>query len=170
MITNFSMPNQAIGFVAADYFDLNRTMFNSLAFQAAGQAKAYYSDSAADVADRRNVRDGHYTIWGYEHFIAKTSNGALSTQASDLIGWFTGAKTSANFDYVALEGDAGVIPQCAMKVKRASDGGLMSAYAPSETCNCAFEAAISKSTPASCTACSTASPCATGTCRHGFCE
>jgi len=160
----------ALGFITADTLASVRMLVNPLAFQSLGQSSAYALDSRPELADRRNVRDGHYTIWGYEHFIAKTSNGALSTQATDLIGWFTGAKTSANFDYVALEGDAGVIPQCAMKVKRASDGGLMSASAPTETCNCAFEAAISKSTPANCTACSTASPCATGTCRHGFCE
>jgi ABC-type phosphate transport system substrate-binding protein len=170
-VFNFAMPQQAIGFVAADYFDGQRTRFNALAFEALGQTKAYYSDSGPDVADRKNVRDGHYGIWGYEHFIVKTTNGALSAQASDFIGYFNGTKTSPNFDYVALEGGAGVIPLCAMKVQRSADGGLMSPYAPTDSCNCAFEAAIGKTaTPAGCTACSASTPCATGTCRHGFCE
>jgi len=171
-VINYSMPQQAIGFVAADYFDGQRTMLNSLAFAALGQTKAYYSDSGPDVADRKNVRDGHYTIWGYEHFIVKAATGGtVPTQATDFVGWANGTKTSANFDYVAVEGGAGTIPLCAMKVQRAADGGLLKPYTPAETCNCAFEAAIGKTaTPTGCTACSTTTPCATGTCRHGFCE
>jgi ABC-type phosphate transport system substrate-binding protein len=170
-VINYSVPQQTIGFVAADYFDGQRTMLTSLAFQALGQTKAYYSDSGPDVADRKNVRDGHYGIWGYEHFIVKATGGNLSTQASDFIGWVNGTKTSANFDYVAVEGGAGTIPLCAMKVQRSQDGGLMSPYTPAASCNCAFEAAIGKTTtPAGCTACSTSTPCTTGTCRHGFCE
>ena len=123
----FPTASQAIGFIAADAFDANRTTFNSLAFQASGQTQAYLSDSGPDVSDRKNVRDGHYTIWGYEHFIVKTTGGAMSQQAMDFIGYVNGTKTSTSFDYVALEGGAGVIPQCAMKVKRTSDGGLLSA-------------------------------------------
>jgi hypothetical protein len=170
-VSMYPMPQQSIGFVAADYLDPRRTTFNSLAFQALGQA--FYADSGPDVADRRNVRDGHYGIWGYEHFIASTTGGALSTQASDLIGWVNGTKTSANIDYVAIEGGAGVIPQCAMKVKRGSDGGLMSPATPADTCGCAFEAAITKTTPAACTACvgTGTSTCTGGkSCHHGFCE
>jgi hypothetical protein len=173
MVSGYPMAQQAIGFVAADYLDTgtNRSVFNSLAFAALGQTKAYYADSGPDVADRKNVRDGHYGIWGPEHFIVKTTNGALTTQSSDFIGYFNGTKTSANFDYVAIEGGAGVIPLCAMKVQRSTDGGLVSPYTPAASCNCAFESAIGKTaTPAGCTACSTSTPCATGTCRHGFCE
>jgi len=169
----YPMATQAIGFVAADYLDGQRTMLNPLAFQSVGQTQAFYADSAADVADRRNVRDGHYTIWGYEHFIAQTTGGALSTQAADLIGWVNGTKTSANIDYVAIEGGAGVIPQCAMKVKRGSDGGLLSPYTPADSCGCAFEAAITKTTPAACMACTgTGTSTCTGgkSCHHGFCE
>jgi ABC-type phosphate transport system substrate-binding protein len=172
-VVNYGMNTgpQAIGFVAADYYDGQRTALNSLAFEAQNQTSAYYSDSGADKVDRKNVRDGHYGIWGYEHFIVNAPGGTLSTQASDLIGYFQGTKTSPNFDYVTLEGNAGVIPLCAMKVQRATDGGLMKPYMSTETCNCAFEAAIAKSTTApGCTACSSATPCATGTCRHGFCE
>jgi hypothetical protein len=32
---------------------------------------AYDADSAADTFDKRNVRDGHYVSWGYEHLIVK---------------------------------------------------------------------------------------------------
>ena len=54
--------------------------------QALGQTKAYYSPTpTSDVADRKNVRDGHYTIWGYEHFIAQRrplSHGRLTSSAT----------------------------------------------------------------------------------------
>jgi len=170
-VTGFADAQNAIGFIGADAFDGQRTALNSLGFQAVGQTSAYLSDSGPDKPDRKNARDGHYTIWGYEHFIARTTGGALSTQAADLIGWVNGTKTSANIDYVAIEGGAGVIPICAMKVKRSTDAGLLSPYSPPEPCHCAFEAAIGKTaSPPNCTACSGTTPCATGTCRHGFCE
>ena len=60
-----------------------------------------------------------------------------------------------------------------MKVKRSTDGGLLSPYAPAESCDCAFEAAITKTTPAGCTACTgTGTSTCTGglSCNHGFCE
>src|SRR5262249_40192751 len=84
-VINYGMNTSqyAIGFVAADYFDGQRSMLNSLAFQALGQTQAFYSDSTASVADRRNVRDGHYGIWGYEHFIVKAAGGNVSQPATD---------------------------------------------------------------------------------------
>jgi ABC-type phosphate transport system substrate-binding protein len=172
-VTQFADAQNAIGFIGADAFDANRTTLNSLAFQALGQTKAYYADSSPDISDRKNVRDGHYTIWGYEHFIARATNGSLSTRAADFIGYVNGTKTSTSWDFVAIEGGAGVIPLCAMNVKRSSDGGLLSPSTPPETCNCAFEAAITKTTPASCTACTgTGTGTCTGgkSCHHGFCE
>ena len=60
-----------------------------------------------------------------------------------------------------------------MKVKRTTDGGLLSPYTPSDTCSCAFEAAITKTTPAACVACTgTGTSSCTGgkSCHHGFCE
>jgi hypothetical protein len=173
MVTQFPDAQNAIGFIAADAFDSNRTMLSSLGFQALGQTKGYLADSSPDVSDRKNVRDGHYTIWGYEHFLAKTTGGALSTRAADFIAYVNGTKTSTSWDYVALEGGAGVIPLCAMSVKRSTDGGPLSPYTPAETCNCAFEAAITKTTPASCMACTgTGTSTCTGgkSCHHGFCE
>ena len=172
-VSTYANGQQAIGFIAADAFDAQRANFNSLAFAGANQTQAYYSDSGPAVADRRNVRDGHYTIWGYEHLIARKTGGNLSQQASDLIGWINGTKTSANFDTVAVEGGAGTIPICAMKVQRSTDGGLLSPFTPPDVCGCAFEAAITKTTPAGCAACTgTGTSTCTGSlsCHHGFCE
>jgi ABC-type phosphate transport system substrate-binding protein len=163
---------KAIGFIGADAYDPQRANLNSLAFQSLGQTKAYYSDSTTAVSDRRNVRDGHYTIWGYEHFISSTTS-PNQARINDFVGYVQGTKTSPNFDAATLAGAAGTIPICAMKVKRSSDGGLLSPFTPPETCSCAFEAAITKTTPAGCTACTGTgvSTCTGGTmCHHGFCE
>jgi len=174
-VSNYANPQAAIGFIAADAFDAQRGVLNSLAFASLGQSQAYYSDSGPAVADRRNVRDGHYTIWGYEHIVAPLTNGNPTQKVVDFTGYINGTKTSPNFDAADLEGTAGAIPICAMKVKRAADGGLLSSFTPSETCSCLFEKAISKATtpPTGCTACTGtgASTCTGGlTCQHGFCE
>jgi hypothetical protein len=159
-----------IGFITADGLDDVRTMVSPLAFRAAGQTKAFLPDSDAAIADRRNVRDGHYTLWGYEHFFTR-AGGNASAPATELIGWLTGAKSNARIDYVAIEGSAGLIPQCAMRVKRSAEGGLLSSYTPPEPCPCAFEAASTKSIPADCVVCTSNTMCSGGrTCRRGFCE
>jgi ABC-type phosphate transport system substrate-binding protein len=165
-----NMPQNAIGFIAADAFDSNRSTLNSLAFKSLGQTTPFFSDSNSSVADRRNVRDGHYTIWGYEHMIY---TGTATAKVTNFISWINGTSTDPNIDYVALEGGAGTIPLCAMKVKRATDGGLLDHFTPTETCSCAFEAAISKSTPSGCTTCTgTGTSTCTGglSCHHGYCE
>jgi ABC-type phosphate transport system substrate-binding protein len=174
-VTTYATSGSAIGFIGADAYDPQRANLNSLAFQGFGQTEAYYSDSSAATADRRNVRDGHYLIWGYEHMIAIADSTGTPTnpKATNFIGWINGTKTDPSFDYVQVEGAAGTIPVCAMKVKRSSDGGLLDHYTPTDTCSCAFEAAITKTTPANCAACTGTgtSTCTGGTaCHHGFCE
>lgn len=162
---------RTIGFVTADVFDDVRATVNGLAYRALGQAKAFPPDSLPSFPDRQYVRDGHYTLWGYEHVFARTTAGNPSPQAAELIAWLTGSKTSANLDYVVLEGGSGLIPQCAMRVKRSSDGGLLSPYTPPESCRCAFEAAITKTLPPECVVCTSNSLCSGGkACRRGFCE
>ena len=64
------MLTAAIGFLGADVYDGDRATLNALAFEAVGQTKAFYADSTSRRSDRQNVRDGHYTMWGYEHMFA----------------------------------------------------------------------------------------------------
>jgi hypothetical protein len=159
-----------VGFAAAGELGRNPQAVY-LAFQAQGQTQAFYPDSRPEVADRRNVRDGHYQMWGYVHLIAKTNGGNLSPQASELIAWINTTKTSPSIDPFLIEAGAGVIPQCAMKVKRSSDGGLLSPYTPAQPCHCAFEAQSARLISPSCIPCVSASTCTGGlACRHGFCE
>jgi ABC-type phosphate transport system substrate-binding protein len=171
MAGNVSSTKGSVGFITADGLEGLRLSINALAYQAPGQTQAYALDSRPDFVDRQNVRDGHYTLWGYEHLITKTNAGTPSRPAADFIAWITGTKTSPNIDHVYIEGRAGLIPQCAMRVQRSSDAGLLSPYAPPQPCSCAFQAAISKTIPPGCTLCSANSVCTGGTtCRHGFCE
>ena len=175
-LTGSSLPQAAIGFISEDAYDGQRANLNSLAFQAFNQTYAFLSDSTAAVNDRANVRDGHYTIWGYEHMFAAadSTTGALTnSKAADFIGYINGTKTDASIDPVALEGGAGTIPVCAMKVQRSTDGGPLSYSTVADPCNCAFEAAATKTTPANCAACTgTGTSTCTGgkSCHHGYCE
>jgi hypothetical protein len=170
-VVDYTPPPGAIGFSSAAAFDRQRTNLNQIAFQALGQSKAFHADSSTVVADRRNVRDGHYPVWGYMHFMTKTSGGGVSPRVSNLVAAINGTKTSAGLDGFALALSAGLIPQCAMKVKRSSDGGLLSPYTPSKACHCAFEAHSAQIIPPTCTPCASPSACSGGlTCQHGFCD
>jgi hypothetical protein len=57
-----------------------------------------------------------------------------------------------------------------MSVTRDREAGELSHYQPEEPCGCYFEAKATGQAPATCVACSPTTPCATGTCRHGYCE
>lgn len=182
-VATYATPDKAIGFIGADAYDAPasgttaapRTLLSSLAFAAYGQSKAYFADSDAASFDRKNVRDGHYTIWGYEHLIVNvdTSGAITNPKAANFVGWILGTKVDPSFDAVTLEATAGTIPICAMKVKRTDDGGPQDYYTDPDPCGCAFEAAVTKTTPAGCAACTgTGTSTCTGgkSCHHGYCE
>ncbi len=168
-------PNKAIGFIAGDLFDTKRTDLSAVAFQQFNQKKAFYADSNRDAKDRKNVRDGHYGVWGPEHFFTKvdTAGAPTSPGAAKFIGATFGTMYQTNFDYVQLESLAGVIPQCAMKVTR-DDDGILGPIKPktdvTKPCGCAFEKYRTGTT--TCTACPNgASDCSDGkTCNFGYCE
>ncbi len=183
-VSGYTTPAAAVGFLGADVYDTNRTTLGALAFQAFGQTKAYYADSTPSAVDRQNVRDGHYTMWGYEHMFAYVNSSGVPTSANaaKVINLITGAATDANVgDYVQIEGKAGTIPLCAMGVQKVNDSpGYLSAAPTAPTCTCAYVKAASGTAPASCVACggtsdggadAAAAGCTGGkTCQHGFCE
>jgi len=169
-------PTKAIGILSADTYDTLRTTLKSLAFQAFRQTKAYYPDSTATGAsDRRNVRDGHYVIQGPVHFSVRTTP---SAEATAILGVLTGstplvAGETDNKTYISTVAKAGMIPVCAMKVERKTEGGYLSSYTPAKPCGCFFETLVVGATgaPASCVACDASTPCASGkSCNYGFCE
>jgi hypothetical protein len=180
--------SEAIGFLAADSYDAKRTQFNALAFRAFGQTKAYYADSAFGTFDKRNTRDGHYVVWGPEHFfvtVDPTTKAVNNPKAVKFLGWLNGTLATPAFNYIDVEARSNVVPQCAMKVSRATDGGLLKSYKPATPCGCYFESvATSTAVPPGCIPCgggadggtdggadSGSTTCPTGTtCSNNFCE
>jgi ABC-type phosphate transport system substrate-binding protein len=175
-LTNAPNPGSAIGFLAADSYDTKRTSLNALAFRAFGQTKAYYADSTADAFDKKNVRDGHYVVTGPEHFFAKYDNATktiTNANAAKFVGWVNGTLATTAFNYIDVEAKAGVVPQCAMKVTRDTDGGYLRPYTPAAPCGCYYESVATKTaTPPGCTVCTGDPDCAASgkKCFNKFCE
>ena len=92
------------------------------------------------------MREGHYLAWGYEHLIVKldATMNKPSAAAQNFLDWVMNnqptADNASNFDPILLEATAHVIPTCAMKVQRKTDGGLLSPYVPTDSCGCAAPA------------------------------
>jgi ABC-type phosphate transport system substrate-binding protein len=133
-----------IGIVSSDIYDLHRDTLTSLAFQSFHQRGAYYADSTATSFNKQNVRDGHYTAWGALQLIAHVdgSNVPNTAAAKRFVDWVTGntgaSGTAAPFDITDISIAAHTIPSCAMKVKRASQGGALSPYTPPVDCTAHF--------------------------------
>jgi hypothetical protein len=144
-------PEKALGILGAEVYDSRRSTLKSLAFQARGQYAAYWPDSSPTSFDKKNVRDGHYTVWSPTIWMD------LET---------AGVPASADARYVIdLIAKVGLTPDCAMGVKRSFEGGPLSKYEPAQSCVCKYESLVDQSR---CTTCTTT--CATGVCRNGFCE
>ncbi|NJM91227.1 MAG: hypothetical protein HC863_02985 [Myxococcales bacterium] len=162
-------PSRAIGILGSEVYDANRGKLNALAFKARGQSYAYFPDSTATATDKKNVRDGHYTVWSPTIYLAKGSAGQPSNPAAAyIINLIAGRSVTPGpvFDPVALIVAAGIVPDCAMRVTRDFEGGKLRLYQPSESCTCRFEKlATGTSTCQTCT-----DTCSSGTCRAGLCE
>jgi hypothetical protein len=89
-----------------------------------------------------------------------------------LLSLVLGTAQSDDVDGLGGVVSVGLIPDCAMQVTRAVDGGDLALYTPAHPCGCYFESKIPNATgtPAGCTACTTDAPCGSGKCNHGYCE
>jgi ABC-type phosphate transport system substrate-binding protein len=167
---------KAIGIISVDYYDANRMNLKALAFQGPGQSCAYLPDSSPFAMDKRNVRDGHYPIWGPLHFFAAAQNGApVSTAALAFLTVATGVLSAESASDRLLDAyiDASLVPTCAMTVQRSSELGSLTPFAPRGECGCYFETRATKKAPTECVACAANQDCADPIrpfCSHGFCE
>jgi hypothetical protein len=183
-VVHSATPEATIGILGAEVYDADRSMgLKTLAFQAFGQHGAYYPDSTASAFDKQNLRDGHYTLWSPTVYIAHVGDSG-TTPTNPAVAYLTdlvlGNPTTNPLDGgPAIDGLAdvvkvGLIPQCAMKVTRSTDGGDLSSFAPPASCGCYYMSKIpgATGTPAGCTPCASTSDCADagGTCQYGFCE
>jgi hypothetical protein len=170
-----STPNaeKTVGILATDYYDGVRDKVKMLAFQSykQGCSGAYLPDSSATSFDKKNVRDGHYGTFGYTWAMTPlaTPGGApRNPNASTLVAFMSGTAKVNDADPIADAAKLGLVPQCAMTVKRSVDGGDLQRFTPAEPCGCYFESVAGKTT---CDACSADTPCKSGkTCRFGYCE
>lgn len=176
VVTKVSMsanPEATIGILTAEVSGASRAQLDVLAYQDAGQTCGYWPDSTPTSFDKRNVRDGHYPIWGPLHLLTKldTNGYPLNQVAGDVIGYLTGTKAPpGSFDLIALLGGANIIPQCAMQVRRTSELGPLASFAPPGACGCYFEAVATGTTQ--CKSCSNDVDCtaAAPKCNYGYCE
>ena len=166
-------PAKTIGILGVEIYDQNRDKLNALAFRAFKQKHAYYPDSTATAIDKQNVRDGHYVPWSPTVWITHVDgNGvAMNPDAGYFIDLVLAKKVEPVPDFESLDTviAKGLIPECAMRVTRAFDGGDLSLYDPPEPCHCYFESKVGAAS-AACTACAGDATCGAGKCRHGFCE
>jgi hypothetical protein len=170
--------DRAIGILAADYIDTKnlRATMRTLAFQDDGQACAVFPDSTAGARDKRNVRDGHYPIWGPMHLLYKVdaqgrpANPDTRDAVVNLVGYLSGTKPLPNnVKLLDVYAQSGLIPECAMHVRRTKDGGQIFPDIPDSPCSCAFDAKATGST--SCTPCTVQGDCkGTEACSLGYCE
>lgn len=177
-------PSTTIGILASDVTDKststanadggtttvsNRSQVKILAYQHYGQDCAWLPDSSSTAFDKRNVREGHYALWGPIHFFLASTK----QQAKDLVGYFGGTTaTPAGVSLLDLEIKGHTVPACAMKVQRSAEIGPMTAFKPAAgtACGCYLEELLAPGT-SGCTACAGGTGC-TGatTCSNGYCE
>lgn len=163
-------PEKAIGILGAEVYDDLRDSLNVLAFRAKGQYAAYYPDSTATSRDKKNVRDGHYTVWSPTVWMDTVASGTpVNADARYVVDLIAGkaATPAPSFDMIQIIADVGLVPDCAMGVKRSFEGGPLSLYQPEQSCVCKYESLVDTT---SCATCSAETPCATGVCRNGYCE
>ncbi|HEX2573679.1 MAG TPA: hypothetical protein VH877_29280 [Polyangia bacterium] len=162
-------PDSYIGVLPALFADANRDKVKFLAYRHYKQRYAYWPDSKESLRNKRNVRDGHYPIWGPLHLLAAPPQ-QITPNVARFLGYFNGnTPLPQGLNLVDLEIAAHTVPQCAMRVQRQSELGNVSAYKPSNPCGCYFEFKNDGAT--SCRACTSDSNCnANETCSFGYCE
>jgi hypothetical protein len=176
--SDVSLANQTLGILGADYIDSKnlRAQVRVLAFRDTHQTCAVHPDSPQTAHDRRNVRDGHYPLWGPMHLLHLVNDDGLPAKAdtrqevSDALGYLAGTKALPNgVQLIDVYAESGLVPECAMRVTRSMDGGDISPKRPESSCACLFEARATGS--ARCKTCKVQGDCGAGeTCSLGYCE
>lgn len=161
----------AIGILGTELFDQKRGEVKLLAFKAFGQRYAYFPDSSSNAFDKQNVRDGHYLPWAPTPYVFQDGGAGMPADANArrVVELLFGKRVETDVNGLKQVVDSGLVPQCAMKVKRDFDGGDLSLFDPPEPCGCFFEANVPQGST-KCTACTDDGPCGTGKCRFGYCE
>jgi hypothetical protein len=163
-----------LGILPTAIVDKRRGEVRVLGFQSIGQHGAFFPDRKSTSFDKQNVRDGHYPLWGYLHMILRADPGVpskpLSGSAGRVANILTGREPVASRDTVPMQLSAGFVPQCAMRVSKASDSAPLTPLSPpSDSCSCWFEKNVTGGL-LNCAECKGGAACTVGTCRREFCE
>jgi ABC-type phosphate transport system substrate-binding protein len=165
-------PDTTIGYTSTEFYDESRDVIRALKVRGVNQLKAYLPDTDSTSLDKINIREGRYTIQGALKFVTQVDSTGMPTNdgAKKIIYWMQGNPLAdpLPFDINEIYAQRGVVPQCAMRVTKDSDLPVFRHYTDPSPCHCSFEMLATGKT--SCTPCSTAAPCATGQCSHGYCE
>ncbi len=162
---------KGLGILSMDIADDERDNLRTLAFKPFGGQCGYLPDAKDTSFEKRNVRDGHYPIWGSVHFLTTTTGGGPSPAALALVARFAVPRLDQRLVSTIIASH--LIPKCAMKVRRTAEMGPFSARGSDDFgCDCSFEAAATGVTPTGCTPCSSnaACPASAPTCNYGYCE
>ncbi len=146
-----------------------------LAYKHNGQNCGYLPDSGPNTYDKQNVRDGHYFIWGPLHIFTLPTS---SASAPTVVSYLTGFQQLGTTDVIAAEAQAGLVPQCAMRVQRSTEVGDLSPITQSAPCGCYYEKSASTTGTTSCQTCKVTADCPNlytcqtygGTGAQGYCE
>jgi len=171
LVATSGSPEPTIGLMGTEVYDGARNLVKLLAFKGFGQRYAYFPDFSATSFDKKNVRDGHYLPWAPTPYITRVDGTGKATDPNvqRVIDLVFGVRVDADVNGLDQVIASGLIPECAMGVKRAFDGGDLSLYAPAEPCACTFEAKVPQGST-KCSTCTDSSTCGTGKCRRGYCE
>jgi hypothetical protein len=171
-------PEASLGILTAASVDANSNTVTPLAYRDYLMAEnfeqqcAYLPDTSLANRDKRNVRDGHYPLWGYLHVFTQVdaSGNATNARVAAFIDLFDTSTASASAVIPSLV-SSGLVPACAMHVSRANDGGALASYAPPQSCGCYFEYLRVGAAAPGCAACTTDATCGgSRKCRFGFCD
>jgi hypothetical protein len=171
-----TQPEKTIGILAQPFLNTDPQLalqLNFLAYKHYGQQCAYYPDSSPTSKDKANVRDGHYALWGPVHFLARldTNGNVRSATTKRVVDYLTQvSKPPGGLDLIQFDAANYLIPSCAMKVKRATEVGPMSPFAPPNACGCYYEQVATGKT--ACKPCTGNQECTKDApvCSYGFCE
>jgi hypothetical protein len=165
-------PNATLGILAVDIAESGQYPIKLLAYQHYDQTCGYLPDSQKGVLDKRNVRDGHYFIWGPVHLLTrKDQPNTNATLMTNYVSGISPPPANQPVDIFQIWAAAHLVPQCAMRVTRSSDGGPLAAYKPPSSCSCKYDEATTGTS--GCVTCTTSAACPSTapTCStYGFCE
>jgi hypothetical protein len=171
-------PEAAIGVLAASNIDpTTATHIAVLAYKDSDQSCAYYPDSTPTAHDKRNVRDGHYTLWGPVHFFTYIDGHGAPQNANvaRVISYLVGtAVAPGGVDLIQVDAQNNLVPSCAMRVARTGEMGPLMSFAPSGSCGCYYDyVATGQSTCQKCSResdCPSSAPVCNLSYPVGFCE